>query len=288
MDHAELQGRGGARGSPSPAPCPWTPGNWTTIRLSPWRWMTGSATPSSFTAVAHVVTFCCTAKRSTSSLASSRALRRAPDLADVFGRFDDQLGHPPGHQLVGLVTVPGVVEPDDQPAVGAHRDRALTELLLSQQGPEVAGVALLRLRGPLPRGPPPSGNAQPPRRSRPRYIGNAPRPASQPGVAGARFRCDDVPAGELVFDDLPGLELVFPRCEPDEDTVGHLGPLRGDGRPSPADSTSRPSNAASAGAPRTADTCTAGSSPKTLGSAKTMPQRSTTTRSAYLSTPDTG
>ena len=48
-----------------------TPGNCTTIRFSPCFWMTGSATPSSLTRLRSVVTFCWTAKRSTSLFAVS-------------------------------------------------------------------------------------------------------------------------------------------------------------------------------------------------------------------------
>ena len=37
-----------------------TPGSCTTIRSAPWRWMTGSATPSSLIRLFSVVMFCCT------------------------------------------------------------------------------------------------------------------------------------------------------------------------------------------------------------------------------------
>ena len=46
--------------------------------------------------------------------------------------------------------------------------------------------------------------------------------------------------------------------------------------------TSRSRSVSSMAAPRTADTCTAGSSPNRLGSAKTTPTRSATAMSAYF------
>ena len=169
------------------------------------------------------------------------ALRRLADpdiehrIPDVDGRFDDQLGHPPAYEIVGLVAVRGVGEPNDQPPLRARRDRPLAKLLLSQQGPEIARVTLLRLSD----------------RAREVHLHQEVHAAAQIETQihrqrtqtgepargrGREVERDDVPAVERVFDDLPGLELILPRCEPDEESIRDRSLPRGDAaRLDPAD-----------------------------------------------------
>ena len=143
-------------------------------------------------------------------------------ISDVDGRIDDQLGHPPAHEIVRPVTVACVVETNDQPPVRAHRDRPLAKFLLPQQRPEIPRVPLLRLSD----------------RSREVHLHQEVHAAAQietqihrqrtqtgepPRGRGREIERDDILAVDLFFDDAPGLELIFPGCEPHEEPVRDLG-----------------------------------------------------------------
>ena len=161
------------------------------------------------------------------------ALRVLPELhvehrvADVLGRFDDQLGHAPAHEIVGLIAVPDVIEPNDQAAVRTHRDRALAELLLPEQGADVARVALLGLpdrAGQIHLHQEVHAAAE----IEPQVHRQRAEPGQPLRCRGREVQRHDVLAVERVLDDVPGPELVFSGREPDEEPVGDLRLLRVD------------------------------------------------------------
>ena len=189
--------------------------------------MTGSATPSSLTRL-----------RQRGDVLLDRealdlALRRLVELdvehriIDVDSRFHDQFGHPATHEFVGPVAVIDVIESDDQPAVRPYRDRPLTKLLLSQQRAEIPGIALLRLPDR-----PGEIHLHQEVHTATQIETEIHRQRAQPRepARGRRRKVErdhELPV-ERVFDDVPGLELILPRREPEQEPIRDRGLLRGD------------------------------------------------------------
>ena len=115
-----------------------TPGSCTTMRSAPWRWMTGSATPSSLIRLFRVVMFCCSeVSRNARTAASVRVATSLRSLPRALRR----------HRQVGLVVAQDVARPiprlfvpePDLHAVAAALDSCMAHILVPQQPAQVAG-----------------------------------------------------------------------------------------------------------------------------------------------------
>ena len=162
-----------------------TPGSWTTMRSAPCCWITGSATPSSFTRLCSVVMFCLSALSWMSfcaagdSVATMDRLSPAPSSFNVSSRTWPRISSSAFVRVsasrnlisieVGVLLMP------------------VWRMFFSRSSVRMSDASVSSRLSTAARMSTCIRKCTPPRRSRPRYIGSARRLCSQRGVFDTRF-----------------------------------------------------------------------------------------------------
>ena len=189
-----------------------TPGSCTTMRSAPCCWIIGSATPSSLTRLRSVVMFCWTPS-SMRAACSASGLQRADQLqvgaVGGFGRAPGRASaRPDALRALARVAASRKRIFDARRRRGRCRRGARScraawlRTLVCRPWTRLFSTALVSTC---------SRKCTPPRRSRPRYIGSAPRLCSQRGVFGSRLKATTSRVGrvavQVLFQRPLGLEL---------------------------------------------------------------------------------
>ena len=246
------------------------------MRRSPWRWITGSATPSSLTRLRSVVTFCWRANSRVAWAASSSSARRSRKSSPRSSSVTTRSGNSrpmrrAASSLASAVRSRTRTAPSGPRATERYRTRASRRSVRTSPAYRSSAWATAAGMSTSMR------KWTPPRRSRPRYIGRRPVAASHRGMAGARLRATIWPGPRSARRRSCALSWAS------------VSPKRARIRPSsrvtrwagtPPDSRTPDTRAARPGStatPRSPEICTAGSSPNTFGSAKRNPAARTAT-----------